>query len=67
MKTSNKLLLGLIIAIVSGLVVLNVVYKIKLDNSKRKRNAAIENTNNANQGNQDSTSNKTDSTTFKNK
>ena len=66
MKTSSKLLLGLIIAIVSGVVVLNIVYKIKHD-SKRKKDAAIINTNNTNSGNQDSTSNKTDSTTFKNK
>ncbi|MEI6555602.1 MAG: hypothetical protein WCL70_08450 [Paludibacter sp.] len=64
MKKSSKLLLGLIIAIISGIVVLNVVYKIKHD-SKRKKDAAIINSNNANSGMQDSTSIKTDSTTFK--
>lgn len=64
MKKSSKLLLGLIIAIISGIVVLNVVYKIKHD-AKRKKDAAIINSNNVNSGKQDSTTVRTDSTSFK--
>ena len=37
MKTSNKLLLGLLIFIILGVIIVNVVYKIKLDTKQKNR------------------------------
>ena len=37
MKTSNKLLLGLLILIILGIITVNVVYKTKLDSKQKNR------------------------------
>ncbi len=42
MKTSNKMLLGLFVVVLLGIIAVNVVYKFKLD-SKNKSNAIITN------------------------
>ena len=60
MKTSNKLLLGLLILIVLGIITVNVVYKKKLENKQKNRIEVV------NINSNDSTSNVQDSLAMEN-
>ncbi|MEI6754402.1 MAG: hypothetical protein WCK78_14700 [Paludibacter sp.] len=53
MKTSNKLLLGFIIFVVLGILIVNVVYKSKLE-SKQKNSIEVVTTNDSISNAQDS-------------
>ena len=60
MKTSNKLLLGLLILIVLGVITVNVVYKNKLETKQKNRIEVV------NINSNDSTSNVQDSLAMEN-
>ena len=60
MKTSNKLLLGLLILIVLGVITVNVVYKNKLETKQKSRIEVV------NINSNDSTSNVQDSLAMEN-
>ena len=54
MKTSNKLLLGLLILIVLGIITVNIVYKTKFDRKQKNKIEVVSTTNDSISSEQDS-------------
>lgn len=54
MKTSNKLLLGLLILIVLGIITVNIVYKTKFDRKQKNKIEAVSTNNDSISSEQDS-------------